>query len=161
MRVLLSDPHEQLFRSEHGRLWRSLVAYCGDAEVAAEAEAEAFTQALARGDELVDPKAWLWRSAFRIAAGLLAERRRVFNATMPGDDVDLPTTGDPTTDASLAEFVDLLQGLSEQQRSVVVLRYAAGFTPAEIADLLDTTPGTIRVQLHRAHAQLREQMGSR
>lgn len=159
MRVLLSDPHDQLFRSEHDRLWRSLVAYCGDADVATEAEAEAFTQALARGDALNDPKAWLWRSAFKIAAGLLAERRRR-DASLTDDRLDLPTAGEPASDASLAEFVDLLQGLSDQQRSVVVLRYAAGFLPAEIADVLGTSPGTIRVQLHRAHAQLREQMGS-
>jgi len=159
MRVLLSDPHDQLFRSEHDRLWRSLVAYCGDADVATEAEAEAFTQALARGDALNDPKAWLWRSAFKIAAGLLAERRRR-DTSLTDDRLDLPTAGEPASDASLAEFVDLLQGLSDQQRSVVVLRYAAGFLPAEIADVLGTSPGTIRVQLHRAHAQLREQMGS-
>jgi len=160
MRVLLSDPHDQLFRSEHDRLWRSLVAYCGDADVATEAEAEAFTQALARGDALNDPKAWLWRSAFKIAAGLLAERRRDRDTSSIESRPDLPTAGESASDASLAEFVDLLQGLSEQQRSVVVLRYAAGFLPAEIADVLGTSPGTIRVQLHRAHAQLREQMGS-
>lgn len=163
MRVLLSDPHDQLFRSEHDRLWRSLVAYCGDTDVATEAEAEAFTQALARGDALEDPKAWLWRSSFKIAAGLLAERRRDRLTVLGHDHLDPPTAGDSASDAShgsLAEFVDLLQGLSEQQRSVVVLRYAAGFLPAEIADLLGTSPGTVRVQLHRAHAQLREQMGS-
>lgn len=162
MRVLLSDPNDQLFRSEHDRLWRALVAYCGDADVATEAEAEAFTQALARGDELIDPKAWLWRSAFKIAAGLLADRRKTSAAVVEDDHLDrldLPTTGDLAGDASLAEFVDLLQDLSEQQRSVVVLRYAAGFLPAEIAELLGTTPGTVRVQLHRAHTQLREQMG--
>ncbi len=73
---------------------------------------------------------------------------------------DLQSAGDPASDSSLAEFVDLLQGLSEQQRSVVVLRYAGGFLPAEIAELLGTTSGTVRVQLHRAHTQLREQMGS-
>ena len=41
------------------------------------------------------------------------------------------------------------------------LRYAGGFPPAEIADVLDTTPGTVRVQLHRAHHHLRGQMERR
>ncbi len=136
------------------------MAYCGDADVATEAEAEAFTQALGRGDSLADPRAWLWRSAFKIAAGLLAERRRALDTPLTDDRLDLPTAGEPASDASLAEFVDLLQGLSDQQRSVVVLRYAAGFLPTEIAEVLGTSPGTIRVQLHRAHAQLREQMES-
>ncbi len=164
MRVLLSDSIDQLFRAEHDRLWRSLVAHCGDVDLATEAEAEAFTQALARGDELVDPKAWLWRAAFKIAGGLLADRRRNASTTVTdpafGYGFDQPSAGEPASDASLAEFVDLLQGLSDQQRSVVVLRYAAGFLPAEIADVLGTSPGPVRVQLHRAHTQLRDQMGS-
>ena len=34
-----------------------------------------FSQAFGRKDELIDPAAWIWRSAFRIAAGLMARRR--------------------------------------------------------------------------------------
>jgi len=56
---------------------------------------------------------------------------------------------------STAEFLDLLAGLSAQQRACITLRYVGGFTPTEIAGIIDTTPGTIRVQLHRAHASLR------
>ena len=65
-----------VFEAEHERLWRSLLAYAGDADVASDAAAEAFAQALRRGDGLRDPAAWVWRAAFRIAAGLLAARRR-------------------------------------------------------------------------------------
>ena len=142
------DPVEAVYRSDHQRLWRSLVAYAGDADLAAEAEAEAFSQAVARGDDLTDPRAWIWRSAFRIAAGLLAERGRYL--ANPGDTAQV--------DSSLVEFLSMLGTLSDQQRAAVVLRYAGGLRPAEIAEVLDTSSGTIRVQLHRAHAHLRERM---
>ena len=59
------------------------------------------------------------------------------------------------------DALDLLATLSEQQRAAVVLRYAGGFTPTEIADLLGTSAGTIRVQLHRAHAHLRDRIDER
>lgn len=143
------DPIEAVYRSDHDRLWRSLVAFTGDRELASEAEAEVFSQAFGRRDELIDPAAWIWKSAFRIAAGLMAGRR---NRT-----VDLGTDG-IELDHSLVEFIDLLSDLSEQQRTVVVLRYAGGFRPVEIAELLDTSAETVRVQLHRAHAHLRERI---
>jgi len=38
-----------------------------DPEVASDAVAEAFAQLIRRGDEVRDPRAWVWRSAFRIA----------------------------------------------------------------------------------------------
>jgi len=64
-----------VFAAEHERLWRSLLAYAGDPEVASEAAAEAFAQAVRRGAALRDPAAWVWRSAFRIAAGLVRLHR--------------------------------------------------------------------------------------
>ncbi|MEM9130698.1 MAG: sigma-70 family RNA polymerase sigma factor [Actinomycetota bacterium] len=157
------DPLEDLYRTEHQRLWRSLVAFCGDRDLATEAEAEAFSQLVHRGDGVRDPKAWLWRAAFRIAGGLLAERNsrsRHLSSLESIDHGGSPATG-AVVDDSLAEFLDLLQSLSEQQRAVVVLRYAGGLTPTDIAELLGTSPGTIRVQLHRAHHHLREGMDAR
>src|SRR2546430_12508817 len=43
---------------------------------ASDAMAEAFAQALARGNELRSPQRWVWRAAFRIAAGELKARLR-------------------------------------------------------------------------------------
>src|SRR5262245_53877935 len=63
---------EAAYRAVHPRLWRALLAFTGDAELASDAESEAFAQVLRRGDAVDDVAAWVWRSAFRIAAGLLA-----------------------------------------------------------------------------------------
>ena len=63
------DRVEAVYRSVHPRLWRSLLSYTGDAELASDAEAEAFAQVLRRGDAVDDVAAWVWRSAFRIAVG--------------------------------------------------------------------------------------------
>ncbi|MDP9300497.1 MAG: hypothetical protein M3P43_06340, partial [Actinomycetota bacterium] len=67
---------ERLYREEGDRLWRAVVAWSGSSHVADDAVSEAFAQALRRGDELHDPMAWIWRVAFRTAAGELKARRR-------------------------------------------------------------------------------------
>ena len=138
-----------VYRAEHDRLWRSLLAYCGDGEIASDAVAEAFAQLLGRSDEVRNARAWLWRSAYRIAGGLLERERRAIRGTVDSAIVD---------DESLVELFSILGGLSKQQRACIVLRHVGGFTGGEIAELLGTSEGTVRVQIHRAHAALRESL---
>ncbi len=143
---------EDAYRRLHPRLWRALLAYTGDRDTASDAEAEAFTQALRRGHGIDDLDAWLWRSALRIAAGLIADRRARMAEQVGFIDIAVDDDG------SVVEFMSQLDGLSDQQRAVVVLRYVGGMRPTEIADLLHSTPGSVRVQLHRAHEHLRVSM---
>ncbi len=139
---------EVVYRSIHARLWRALFAYAGDREVASDAESEAFAQVLRRGDDVVDIAAWVWRSAFVIAGGMLATRRSPRGVANDGRERSELGT-------SMTEFLSLLDPLSDQQRACVVLRYAAQLDTAGIARALGTSEGTVRVQLHRAHATLR------
>ena len=141
------DRVEAVYRSVHPRLWRSLLSYTGDAELASDAEAEAFAQVLRRGDAIDDVEAWVWRSAFRIASGLLATW-----SSSPGCE---PVDRWMRSEGSVAEFLGLLAELSPQQRACVALRYVGDYTSSEIGELLGTTAGTVRVQLNRAHAALR------
>src|SRR5262245_424389 len=71
---------EQAYLEDGDRLWRALHAWSGDADIASDAMSEAFAQALRRGADVRDPAAWVWRSAFRIAAGQLRARRDVPSA---------------------------------------------------------------------------------
>lgn len=142
------DRVEVVFRSVHPRLWRSLLLFTGDAELASDAVAEAFAQVLRRGTEVADVEAWVWRSGFRIAAGLLAAR---------SGPTDLgPVDRSTLQVGSLAEFLDLLGDLPSQQRACVALRYVGGYTSPEIGELLGISGGTVRVHLNRAHAALRQ-----
>ena len=142
------DRVEAVYRSTHARLWRSLFAYTGSAELASDAEAEAFAQVLSRGDAVDDVAAWVWRSSFRIASGLLATRSRRPKETPSVQAQTVPTD-------SVAEFMALLADLSSQQRACVALRYVGNYTSPEIGELLGTSASAVRVQLHRAHAALR------
>lgn len=146
MTVATSERVEAVYRSAHPKIWRALLAVSGDPDMASDAESEAFAQALRRGEAIDDVERWVWKSAFRILDGLLAARRR-----------PAPIDHDPALmfDAADAEFLSMLGGLTTQQRQIVVLRYVGQFNAGEIADVLDSSAGSVRVQLHRAHESLR------
>jgi RNA polymerase sigma factor (sigma-70 family) len=92
------------------------------------------------------PGAWLWRAAFRIAAGEL-QRRGGLDEVPP----DLLVAG-----PELDRLMPALGSLSPRQRAVVVLRYYAGYEPSEIAGILGTSAPTVRVHLMRARRRLAE-----
>ena len=53
------------------------------------------------------------------------------------------------------ELGDLLRGLPDEQREVLVLRFADGLELKEIAEALDVPLGTVKSRLHHALARLR------
>jgi len=65
---------EDVYEEDGARLWKAVYLYAADREVASDAVAEAFAQALRRGNDLHAPERWVWRTAFRIAAGELKRR---------------------------------------------------------------------------------------
>ena len=149
---MATDRIEDAYRRLHPRLWHALLAYGGNVEVASDAESEAFVQAIRRGDEIRDVDAWVWRSAFRIAAGLLKQRPLLVTS----DEQAATRVDGSELQPHLIEFMSMLSDLTDQQRAIVALRYVGNFRATEIADLIDSSAASVRVQLHRAHKHLRE-----
>ena len=139
---------ERLYREQGDRMWRAVLAFAGDGEIASDAVAEAFAQALRRGDAIRDPARWVWRSAFRIAAGMLKERRSI----EPEQDVGVSYE----MDLPARELVDALRRLSPRQRASVVLHHAAGYPVREVAAILGSTPAAVKVHLKRGRDRLRK-----
>jgi len=148
--VLVGRDLEQVYREIGDRLWWSVLAYAGDREVASDAVAEAFGQALRRGEAIRSPKAWVWKAAFRIAAGEL-QRRRETSSEVPEGSYDLPSVSEPIYEA--------LPELSANQRVAIVLHYYADKPVAEIASIMGCSPATVAVHLHRGRNRLRELLG--
>jgi RNA polymerase sigma-70 factor (ECF subfamily) len=141
------DRWEALYRSEGARIWRALLAYSGDRDVASDATAEAFAQGIARGDEIRDPSAWLWTTAFRVAAGDLQKR-------------GLPLFRDPGLTYEMSDpaphLFAALAKLSPKQRAAVLLHDYADRPTDEIAQLLDVKLPTLHVHLSQGRKRLRE-----
>jgi RNA polymerase sigma-70 factor, ECF subfamily len=142
-----------LYDDVRGPLWRALLAFSGAVDVADEALAEAFAQLLRRGPGVRDPRAWVWRAAFRIAAGEL-ERRGRFDRNGSALLIERAGVVDRLPDDAV-DLVRAIATLSEQQRLCVALVLVADLPAAEVAVLLDTSAATVRVQIMRARRRLR------
>lgn len=146
----VEDRLERVYREHGARLWRAVFLASGNREVADDAVAEAFAQALRRGNAVRDPAAWVWRAAFRIAAGELQERaRQAPPLTEPMYELPEPA----------AEVTAALRQLPAQQRAAVVLHYYADRPIREIAEVLGTSASTVAVHLHRGRNRLRDLLG--
>jgi RNA polymerase sigma factor (sigma-70 family) len=139
------DDVERLYREHGNRLWWAVLAFAGDREVASDAVAEAFAQAIRRGPAIRSPLPWIWKAAFRIAAGELHRRPRAADV---GDDAAYEI-------AEASPLFAALGQLSPKQRAAIVLHYYGGYRLREVAQMIGGTSGTVGVHLSRARKRLR------
>jgi RNA polymerase sigma factor (sigma-70 family) len=140
---------ELLFREQGPKLYRALLLYAGDREVASDAVAEAFAQALRRGDAIRSPERWIWKTAYLVAAGELDLRRSASGPT-PEASYEIPET-------PLLLSVAMRQ-LSPMQRASVALHDFAGYTLREVAGITGSSASAVSVHLVRAHRKLRRHL---
>ena len=142
---------EEVYRTEGPRVWRSLLMFTGDSEVASDAMAEAFAQGIARGARVRNPAAWVWKAAFMIARGELVDRQGV-----------RPEPDGTVEGIAQDDVLDLFAGLrrlSPLQRASVVLHHYAGYPVNEVAEILETSRSAIGVHLFRGRKRLRRELG--
>lgn len=109
--------------------------------------------------DAADLRAWLFGVAHRRVADhwrTKARRPRSIpleeGAEWPAGVLTAPDPGEMVVDAMSAQSAvrSLVQGLSEEQAEVVLLRVVAGLSVDQVAALLGKRPGAIRVVQHRA-----------
>ena len=105
-------------------------------------------------------RAWLFRIARnRLVDSWRAARRR---PAVPSTDVEILHESRQQHEPADAELTrrqaveDVLALLGEDQRAVIVLRVIEQFSVEETAEILERSPGAVRVLQHRALRNLRE-----
>src|SRR5947207_5949754 len=116
---------EAVYRDQGKRLWWAVLAFSGDREIASDAVAEAFAQALRAADKIRSPADWVWSVAFRIASGELQRRRHFAPAVEASYEMD----------HAASAVISCLAKLSPRQRSAILLHYFGGFTAREIGQM--------------------------
>ena len=138
---------EQLYREQGLRMWRALVGYSSDPEVASDAVAEAFARAVRDEAGIRDLAAWTWRVAFRLATAELRQRN------------DLAGGHPITTTSEMAdqvpEIVAALRQLSPNQRLAIVMHDYADRPTAEVAEIIGSSRATVYVHLSQGRRRLR------
>jgi len=143
----------QVYETDHGRLWRSVYGFARSRHVADEAVAETFAQALRRGEELRDVRAWVWRTAFIIARSELQRASAQYGERR--DDVSGSLAGRLDEHQGLTDLLESLSLLSSDDREILMLCHVGGWTAGDLSAVLDQSAGAIRVRLHRATKRAR------
>ena len=144
-----SHDFDRLYQDVAATLWRAIYTYTGGRRaVTDDAVAEAFARAIENRIPIRAPRAWLYRTAFRIAAAELRKERE-----RPDE------TDDITVESELREVLEALKKLSPSQRAAVFLHYEADLPVREVARLMGSTDAAVRVHLHRGRSRLRKLLG--
>lgn len=160
-----------LYERYADRVFATCARVIGDPHEAADAVQEIFITihregATYRGEAAVGT--WF----FRIATNAAIDRARALDrrrgTPLPDEDAaDSPRLGAgieaPEMLVAKAELRGLVQQaigkLSPKLRAIVILRYIEGFSYEEIAQILDTSLGTVKSRLCRAHEALAGSLG--
>ena len=148
-----------LLRQHYDRIFaicRRLAGNDADANDATQEALLAIVRGLPRFDGRASFSTWSYRVATNACLDELRRRSRRPDPGLPDLEV-AADDGSPGIDQQVADRLTIdagLDDLSEEFRAPVVLRDLAGLDYAEIAEVLDIPPGTVRSRIARGRAAL-------
>ncbi len=156
------DAWQTVFQQHHATIVRIAFMRTFNRSTAEDIAAEVFAEAVKgigryryRG---VPFRAWLFRLARNITSNHLKAQLRT--SQVPLEDMEAVLESTPEDLDLRADFVESLTRLTDDQRSVVVLRLVAECSVSEVAQVLNRSEGAIKQLQHRAIAALRANMSS-
>jgi RNA polymerase sigma-70 factor (sigma-E family) len=142
----------ELYVTEFGQLVRFAALVVGSSQAAEDIVQDAFAKLHDRLDKIETPQAW---SRTTVLNACRNERRRLGIARRYAPSLTRPAAA---LDEPVHELIASLRRLPYKQRAVVVLRFYGDLPEAEIARLLGIRLGTVKSSLHRALAQLQQEV---
>jgi RNA polymerase sigma-70 factor (ECF subfamily) len=158
------EAFERLYADHAEQLLGFLVYRTGDRALAEDVLADTFERVLKAGRRF-DPrkaseKTWLYSIALNCVRDQqrrrAAEGRALERVAVPPDTSD-PSPADAIGDRDAVDKA--LQGLAEEEREAIALRYGADLTVPEIAKLTGEKLTTVEGRVYRALRKLRDELG--
>ena len=163
---------EVLVRRYMGKAFRIALDFTHDTEEAKDLSQDAFLRAFSRIKQFDGRSSfytWFYRLVVNLCLDYTRRKGRVIwerleneaeSTTTPAGLTD--TSSSPDQEAMAGETkrrVDrTLEGMPKKQKTAFLLRNHQGLSISEIAKVMKTTEGTVRVYLHRAVAALRQSL---
>lgn len=152
---------EQLYRAYYRELYLYIFSFCKNPALAEDLLQETFLKAiLSLPDSHTNMRAWLYRVARNLSINAMKK------ASPPAAAEEIEDTPDPDGDplANILQkeqyrtLYQALQNLSKIRREILIMQYFGGLSHKEIAAVLQTTPGNVRVAAARARAEMKKYM---
>lgn len=156
-----TQAHEALLQRYQGSIYHFVLSRLKVSADADDVAQDVFLAAYQNLEKLEDPErfaGWLFGIArTKVLKHFRSQRRRREGADADLDRFVAPEAPDAhSQEAARQRVVELLEGLEEDSRAVVLLRFRDGLTYKVIAERLGIPPGTVGTILHRARAHFRE-----
>lgn len=156
---------EQAFEAMMARyqvpLFRYLRGLVGDEEQAHDLLQDTFLRAFRSIGSLSQPallRSWLYQIAHNQAYSALRRRRLISWLPLSfGQHASAPAPDRSAIES--ARVAEALARVPAQQRAPLLLHLVAGFSYAEVADLLQVSEGTVRMRISRGRAAFRAAYG--
>jgi RNA polymerase sigma-70 factor (ECF subfamily) len=155
----------RLVAAHHDDMARVAYVICGDPDLAQEAVQAAWPLVWKRVGTVRDPdkiRAWLVSVAANEARQLARRRgrRQIREVAIDTDDLGslVARRGDPGDRAGEMDLANALANLDVTDRTVLALRYVAGFSSFEIGDVVGMSAGGVRARTARVLDRLRREL---
>lgn len=156
-----------LFDRYHPRVYRYAVAKLHNASAAEDIASETFARVLRDLDRFTWKGAGFEAWLFRIASNLVFDHLRAGRREQPAEDLEHVETAELRTPEwavmegeTTRELNSLLVTLSDDQREVLLLRFAAGLSTNEVGAVTGRKPNAVRQLQFRALEQLRAKLAA-
>lgn len=156
---------EIIFNRYQGRVFGYLIRLVRDQPLAEEIFQEVFLHLYRRASKFDTSRSfrsWFFRVAHNRAMDFLRENPERENLELLKEDLleSAPTPEDLALKAESGRDLDqMLHLLSEEHRSVLLLKFKEGLTYEEIAEVINCPVGTAKSRTHHAIKNLRDLMG--
>ncbi|HRP64005.1 MAG TPA: sigma-70 family RNA polymerase sigma factor [Phycisphaerales bacterium] len=153
-----------LIRAHQEALYAFMLRMSGRPDVAEDIVQEAFVRVLKnldRFDSNFRFSTWVFTIAKRLYVNVLQKQRPIYDSDAVGMHIGLGQTpgaisADSEARDNMRSLLDVaLEGLSDQQREIVLLFHQQSWPITEIALHLDMPEGTVKSHLHRARKRMK------
>lgn len=161
----------ELIQRYHGRLFNSMTHFLRNESEAEDVVQDAFVLALTKLDSFKGNSqfyTWLYRIAHNAAISKLRKKRPTVSLDQTDSDDNSPKFNLPSEQEQPHERLQrieraeclhrAMEKLSDEHRSILILREMEEMDYESIAGVLQLAVGTVRSRLHRARSCLRELM---
>ena len=151
---------DELFRQHSRELWAIFYSQCSNSERAYDAVQESFLRIHSyQGETIRDPRAWL----LRVGQNWLRDvaRRKSSSTRLTPSLDEMAPQPDTVNNLLMAEesrdtIRAALSEMIEDDRKVLVMKYALSWSSAQMAKVMDCTAAAIDMRLSRARRRLAE-----
>jgi RNA polymerase sigma-70 factor (ECF subfamily) len=151
-------------------LYSLIVRMVRDRDIAEDAVQDAFLSAYRNLERFSGPsfRAWLTRIGLNAARDILRRRKRRPSEPFPEWEDESWQPPAPASEGpeqvtlvgqQRAALARAMEGITDDQRTAIILFDVHGYDYAEIARLTDVSVGTVKSRIHRGRLGLRERLG--